>query len=61
LLNLLYGLGNLIFSNKEYQGIANDMDAISGLEGNNLNEGTTEDLKIIENLKKYFISLIRFK
>lgn len=37
------------------------MDAISGLEGNNLNEGTTEDLKIIENLKKYFISLIRFK
>jgi hypothetical protein len=61
LLNLLCSLGNLLFNNQEYQGIARDMDVVSNLEEIKNIEGTEEDSKIVLNMKQYLTSLIKLR
>ena len=56
---LLYSLGNLLFNNNEYQGIAKDMDVVSNLEEIKNIEGTEDDSKILLNLKQYLTYLIK--
>jgi hypothetical protein len=58
LVTLLIGLGNLLYSNETNRSICKDMDISSNFSDVNANDGTSEDLELISELKGYLFNVL---
>lgn len=58
ILNLLYALGNLLYSNEGNKSIAVDMGIVDNIKAINV-DNNAEEAKVINGLKSYFGSLLK--